>query len=119
MANREAEVGHVEKLGAAMADSFVRQLAAYETAAEKIAMEKAASMAVTAEELDFVRAARSNPQEFVAKVAEEASAYEGYSEKVASEVWENTAQDTVRAIHKTAMDHYASGYATVLEALQD
>lgn len=119
MANREAEVGHVEKLGAAMADSFVRQLAAYETAAEKIAMEKAASMAVTAEELDFVRAARSNPQEFVAKVAEEASAYEEYSEKVASEVWENTAQDTVRAIHKTAMDHYASGYATVLEALQD
>lgn len=118
-ANREAEVAHVEKLGAAMADSFVRQIAAYESASEKIAMEKAAEMNVTAEELHLVHAARNDPQGFIAKIAEQAQVEEYQNEKIAAEVWETTAQDTVRAIHKTAMDHYAVGYATVLEALQD
>ena len=116
--NRDAEIAHVEKLGAAMADSFVRQLAAYEAASEKIAMEKAAEMNVTAEELQLVHAARTNPQEFIAKIAEQARVEEYENEKIAAEVWETTAQDTVRAIHKTAMDHYAAGYATVVEALQ-
>ena len=116
--NREAEVAHVEKLGAAMADSFVRQIAAYETASEKIAMEKAAEMNVTAEELQLVHAARTNPQEFIAKIAEQAEVEQYQNEKIAAEIWETTAQDTVRAIHKTAMDHYAAGYATVIEALQ-
>lgn len=116
--NRDAEVAHVEKLGAAMADSFVRQLAAYETASEKIAMEKAAEMNITAEELQLVHAARTNPQEFIAKIAEQAQLEEYENEKIAAEVWDHTAEETVRAIHKTAMDHYAVGYATVVEALQ-
>lgn len=116
--NRDAEIAHVEKLGSAMADSFVRQLAAYETASEKIAMEKAAEMDVTAEELQLVHAARTNPRAFIAKIAEQAQIDEYQNEKIAAEVWETTAQDTVRAIHKTAMDHYAAGYATVVEALQ-
>jgi len=117
-ANRDAEVSHVEKLGAAMADSFVRQIAAYESASEKIAMEKAAEMNVTAEELQLVHAARTNPQEFIAKIAQQAEYDEYQNEKIAAEVWETTAQDTVRTIHKTAMDHYAAGYATVVEAIQ-
>jgi hypothetical protein len=116
--NRDNEVGHVEKLGAAMADSFVRQLAAYEAASEKIAMEKAAEMNVTAEELQLVHVARTDPQGFLAKVAEQAQFADYQNEKVAAEVWETTAQDTVRAIHKTAMDHYAAGYSTVVAALQ-
>ena len=127
--NRMGEVGHVEKLGSAMADSFVRQLAAYETAANNIAQEKAASMQVTAEEVEMVLEARNNPQLFIAKVAEAAQAnqeaqYGQYaqgggqiSEKVAAEIWETTAQETTRAIHKTAMDHYAAGYASIAQAL--
>jgi hypothetical protein len=116
--NRDSEIAHVEKLGAAMADSFVRQIAAYESASEKIAMEKAAEMNVTAEELQLVHAARTDPQGFIAKIAEQAEVEEYQNEKIAAEIWETTAQDTVRAIHKTAMDHYAVGYATVVEALQ-
>ena len=119
--NRMGEVGHVEKLGSAMADSFVRQLAAYETAANNIAQEKAASMQVTAEELEMVMEARHNPQLFIAKVAEAAQAAQGgeeMSEKVAAEIWETTAQETTRAIHKTAMDHYAAGYASIAQALE-
>ena len=122
--NRMGEVGHVEKLGSAMADSFVRQLAAYETAANNIAQEKAASMQVTAEELEMVLEARNNPQLFMAKVAEAAQAAqaaqgsEQISEKVAAEIWETTAQETTRAIHKTAMDHYAAGYASIAQALE-
>jgi RNA-binding protein YhbY len=113
--NRDGEVAHVEKLGAAMADSFVRQLAAYETASEKIAMEKSASMNLTAEELQMVHEVRTNPDAFIAKVAQLAGTQ---TEKTAAEVWESTAQETVRAIHKTAMDHYAAGYSTVVEALK-
>ena len=116
--NRMGEVGHVEKLGSAMADSFVRQLAAYETAANNIAQEKAASMQVTAEELEMVMEARHNPQLFLAKVAEAAQGGEQMSEKIAAEIWETTAQDTTRAIHKTAMDHYAAGYAAIAQALE-
>jgi hypothetical protein len=116
--NRMGEVGHVEKLGSAMADSFVRQLAAYETAANSIAQEKAASMQVTAEELEMVMEARHNPQLFIAKVAEAAQNGEQMNEKVAAEIWEQTAQETTRAIHKTAMDHYAAGYASIAQALE-
>lgn len=116
--NRDAELQHAEKIGAAMADSYVRQLAAYEAASEKIAMEKAAEMNVTAEELQMVMAARQDPQGFLAKVAEQAQYQEYQNEKIAAEVWDQTAQDTVRAIHKTAMDHYAAGYGTIIQALQ-
>lgn len=115
---RDSEVEHAEKIGAAMADSFVRQVAAYETASEKIAMEKAAEMNVTAEELQLIHTARTDPRGFLAKVAEEAEYQDYQNEKIAAEIWENTTQETVRAIHKTAMDHYAVGYATIIEALQ-
>ena len=115
--NRQGEVGHVEKLGSAMADSFVRQLAAYETAASNIAQEKAASMGVTAEELQMVHEARTNPQLFMAKVAEAAGGEEQMTEKVAAEIWEQTAAETTRAIHKTAMDHYAAGYGAAVQVL--
>lgn len=121
MGQRDAEVGHAEKIGAAMADSFVRQLAAYETAAQNIAMEKAASMEITADEVEMVRAARENPSAFIAKVAEMSgmsAQEEGLTEKQAAEIWENTAQETVRGIHKLAMDHYAAGYATIASALE-
>jgi hypothetical protein len=116
--HRGGEVEHAEKIGAAMADSFVWQIAAYEAASEKIAMEKAAEMNVTADELQLVRTARMDPRGFLAKVAEEAEYQDYQNEKVAAEIWENTTQETVRAIHKTAMDHYAAGYATMLDALQ-
>ena len=116
---RGGEVEHAEKIGAAMADSFVRQIAAYEAASEKIAMEKAAEMNVTADELQLVRTARMDPRGFLAKVSEEAD-YQAYqNEKVAEEIWENTTQETVRAIHKTAMDHYATAYATMLDVLSE
>lgn len=118
---RDAEVGHAEKIGAAMADSFVRQLAAYETAAQNIAMEKAASMQISADELEMVREARENPEGFIAKVAAAAGVgadEEQLTEKQAAEIWENTAQETVRGIHKVAMDHYAAGYATIADALE-
>lgn len=117
--HRGGEVEHAEKIGAAMADSFVRQIAAYEAASEKIAMEKAAEMNVTADELQLVRTARVDPRGFLAKVAEEAEYQDYQNEKVAAEIWENTTQETVRAIHKTAMDHYAVGYATMLDTLSE
>lgn len=117
--HRGGEVEHAEKIGAAMADSFVRQIAAYEAASEKIAMEKAAEMNVTADELQLVRTARMDPRGFLAKVAEEAEYQDYQNEKVAAEIWENTTQETVRAIHKTAMDHYAVGYATMLDTLSE
>jgi hypothetical protein len=121
LGQRDAEVGHAEKIGAAMADSFVRQLAAYETAAHNMAMEKAASMEITAEEVEMIREARENPEAFIAKVAsaiDSSDEDETLTEKQASEIWENTAQETVRGIHKVAMDHYAAGYATIADALE-
>jgi hypothetical protein len=115
-----SEVAHVQKLGAAMADAYVRQLASYEQAAAQLAQEKTASMGITDGELQLISELRADPQGTVMKLASMvgvAPQDEYLTEKQAAEVWQQTAEATVRGIHKTAMEHYATGYQTVLEVL--
>ena len=112
--NRDEELAHAQKLGHYIADGFIRNIASYEAAAEKLAMEKAASMQITAEEIAMVREARENPKAFLAKVAAQEPQL---TQAEAKALEEKTAQETIRGIHKLAMEHYASGYKAMEEAL--
>lgn len=119
--NRDAEVAHAEKVGAAMADGFVRQVAAYEAAANQIVSEKTAQLNLSAEEIAMIEESRTNPRAFVEKMAafrDQLSAERPLTEKEAHDVWNATAEETVRVIHKIAMDHYAAGYSAITEALK-
>ena len=102
---RDSELSHAHKLGAAMCDGFVANLHAYETAAERIATEKVASLQPTAEEIEYVRQMRKQASDQPSQAEIEAM------EKQAE-------VEAVQEIHKTAMDYYAEGYRATKSMLE-
>jgi hypothetical protein len=111
--DKEADIKHAEQMGSAFADGFVRRMTGYNEAAGNLEAVKQASevASVTAEDLAFLKMARENPEQFLAEVERGRAAGTSEAEKRAADVYAETYNDTVRAIHKTASDHYQHAYA--------
>ena len=107
--NYERQVAQVDKLGSVMAQAFVRELGNLEQGAQKIASEYNANANLTPDEIAMINDLRTRPDVFFQKVAAMQRGDE-LTEKEAAELYEKTAKDTVRQIHKLAMDHHVAGY---------
>lgn len=115
--NKVATEAYVGTLGTAFFHGVVKEAAAYEAAAMKLASDKAAEMAVTAEELEMVRLARENPSAFIEKVAEAAQGSEAVRTKEAQELYEREWREGEALIHKAASAQYENAYRVTTEAL--
>lgn len=104
--NREEEERHARKLGFCMSEGFIAGVSAYEKAAEQLSQEKVASSNdLSPDEINLIKNLRSNPDEFV--------------EKIAAIQVEKEFNETVRSIHKTASDHYLTGYAATQQLINE
>jgi ribosome maturation protein Sdo1 len=107
--NFDRQIAQVDKLGSVMAQAFVRELSNLEQGAQKIAAEYTASANLTPDELAMIHDLRTQPEVFFQKVAAMRGPTQ-LTEKEAADLYEKTAQDTVRQIHKLAMEHHVAGY---------
>lgn len=115
--NKVATEAYVGTLGSAFFHGVVKEAASYEAAAMKLAADKAAELAVTAEELEMVRLARENPSAFIEKVAEAAQDGEATRTKEAQELYEREWREGQTIIHKAASAHYENAYDVTARAL--
>lgn len=115
----DRQLAQVDRLGTAMADAFVRRIGAHEESAEKLAAARGDSMGLTHAELEMIHDLRTQPHVFVQKVAQMQQQLQksAAQEKTAEEVYADTANETIRAIHKLASDCVADGYRAGLEFL--
>ena len=114
----DRQVAQVDKLGTVMADAFVRRIGDWEEGSAKLASARASEAQLTHEELAMINDYRTNPALFVQKVAAMVEGAEPeMTEKQAADIYNTTAQETVRHIHKLAADHFAEGYRAAGEIL--
>lgn len=117
--DKEADLKHSHSMGRAFADGFVAQLDVYKGASENLlGQAKVAAEGVSADELALVKMARENPAQFIADVQRGYAETQELAEKQAAATYEETYNNLVRGIHKTASDHYVEGYAVADDVLR-
>lgn len=115
--NKTADEAYMNVMGAAFFHGCVTEAANYEAAAVKLASDKAAELAITADEIAMVRLARENPSDFIEKVAAAAQGAEAERIKEAEELYRREWQEGEALIHKAASAQYVDGYRTMTELL--
>ncbi len=111
--DHDAEEKHAHVIGQSMAHGFIATLDQYGAAGASL--NKSAAMEISAEEIELVKLARSNPQAFLEEVARgmNQGTKEASDEDIAA-----THNAVVAGIHKLSTDHYMGGYTAMAQVLE-